>query len=85
MRGLIENTKDSIEKLSCTCAEAYKDCFTRESTEQWIRRFAKARYETIYAIQRDDYNNKLSQKYQKVFIDSFTQIILKYIKTLPKK
>lgn len=84
MRGLIENNEKSILNLSKSCAKAYKDCFTSESTEHWVRRFAKSHYETIYLVQIDQYDNKLSKKYEKVFIDNFTDLMLKHIETLKK-
>lgn len=84
MRGLIENNEKSILNLSKNCAKAYEDCFTSESTEHWVRRFAKSHYETIYLVQIDQYSNKLSKKYEKVFIDNFTELMLKHIETLKK-
>lgn len=85
MRGKIEATEEGMKNLAISMAKAYGDCFTKESTEHWIRRFAKSHYDTIYQVQVEDFDNKIPNKLYKVFESIFVQLIQYYIKNKPKK
>lgn len=74
-------THTSVEKLGHDRAWTYIDCFSRESTEHWVRIFAGKRYDTITAL--DELNlgaEKEYIKYRKDFIKGFTAEMKELIK-----
>ena len=62
MRGIIEPSVKSIETLALSYFNAYKYCFCADSTEKWVRMYASKRWDTLNAIQKDDYNNELTPR-----------------------
>lgn len=66
-------THVSMEKFGKDKAWTYIECFTKESTERWIRMFAGYRYDTIIAIDELNLNDdKVYNNYRKDFIRGFT-------------
>ena len=84
MRGLIENKKVVITALADECFEAYKWCFGSESTERWIKKFAASHWQTIADIQRDEYDNVLSNNSRSIFIKRFTELMLVWVEECKK-
>lgn len=85
MRGIIEPSVKSIETLALSYFNAYKYCFCADSTEKWVRMYASKRWDTLNAIQKDDYNNELTPRLKKVFIEKFTELTLQYIDECKKQ
>ena len=85
MRGVIKSTKKGIKDYTVKSANTFTKCFDANSTERWVRIFAAKRWETIKAVQLDDYNNPIPKKFDKVYIDTFVEIILPYIEECKKR
>lgn len=74
-------THVSVEKLGHDKAWTYIDCFTRESTEHWIRMFAGKRFDTITALDELELGDeKEYNKYRKDFIRGFTAEMKELVK-----
>lgn len=85
MRGKLYKTEKDIKRVASEYVESNSMCFDCNSTEKWVRMYAGKRYETLEAVQRDDYDNKLPKKFRKIFVDTFTVGMLQVIEQKKKE
>lgn len=80
----IKNDKRAIIKTATNLAGTFKDCFSADTTEKWIRHFAQYRLDMIEQLELENYDIKYSKKNKKLFIDTFTDITLQNIEAKKK-
>lgn len=85
MRGKTYKTGVEIKRVASEYVKSNSMCFDCNSTEKWVRIYAGKRYETLEAIQRDDYDNILPKKFRKIFVDTFTDGMLEVIEQKKKE
>ena len=71
--------KGEAERIGTEMFEAFKLCFSKDSTEKWIKTFGKKRFEMLQITQKEDYNTTFTQNFENKVIKTFTQLTLVYV------
>ena len=59
--------------------EAFKLCFSKDSTEKWVKMFGQKRFEMLKQTQYEDYGTTFSKNFENNCIKEFTKLTLEYI------
>ena len=59
--------------------EAFKLCFSKDSTEKWVKMFGQKRFEMLKQTQYEDYGTTFSKNFENKCIKEFTKLTLEYI------
>lgn len=74
-----------VEILANELFEAYKYCFSADSTEKWVKMFAEKRFERIRLEELEDTGKNLSKAFEKKVVNRFAELMNEYIAQCKKQ
>ena len=71
--------KGEAVKIGTEMFEAFKLCFSKDSTEKWIKMFGHKRFDVLKQTQNEDYGTVFTQNFENNCIKEFTRLTLAYV------
>ena len=80
----VKTSDKGVEQLATDMYNEFKYCFSKDSTEGWIKKFAHKRFERIRDEQMERFNKKLSKNFENKVVKRFTELIQEHVKECRK-
>lgn len=71
--------KGEADRIGELMFDAFKYCFSKDSTEKWIKMFGHKRFEMLKLEQEEDYGVRISKNFEDNCIKTFTKLTLEYV------
>ena len=76
---VIPRRQGEASRIGTEMYEEFKLCFSKDSTEKWVKMFGQKRFEMLKQTQYEDYGTTFSKNFENNCIKEFTKLTLEYI------